>query len=83
MDKQEIEELANNLKNSKAELRRRYDLLKDAGLSSNSGIFKTIAEGSGIDFTVLQNMLFYNGLPNVRTREKVFNLLIEEIKNEL
>ena len=34
-----------------------------------------IADGSGIHFTVLQNMLFYNGLPNKRTREKVFKLL--------
>ena len=76
MKYEEIKKLAKNLEDSRAELQKRYDLVKATGFyKSNSGIFKVIADGSGIHFTVLQNMLFYNGLPNKRTREKVFKLL--------
>lgn len=75
---EEIKELTKNLKHAKSELQKRYDLVKKTGFyKSRSGIFKVIAEGSGIHWTVLENMLFRNGLPNKRTREKVFKLLLK------
>jgi|TARA_R100001530_G_scaffold72907_1_gene51440 hypothetical protein len=79
MNIKEIQKLADDLSKSKEELQKRYDLVKATGFyKANSGIFKVIADGSGIHWTVLENMLFSNGLPNKRTRRKVFNLLLEE-----
>ena len=79
MNIKEIQKLADDLSKSKKELQKRYDLVKATGFyKANSGIFKVIADGSGIHWTVLENMLFSNGQPNKRTRRKVFNLLLEE-----
>ena len=79
MNLKDIQELADNLLKARGELKRRYDLVKETGFyKTNSGIFKVIAEGSGIHFTVLENMLFNSGLPNKRTRERVFKLLLED-----
>jgi|TARA_R100001224_G_scaffold24562_1_gene13174 hypothetical protein len=79
MNIKELQKLTEDLTAAKKELQKRYDLVKATGFyKTNSGIFKVIAEGSGIHFTVLENMLFNNGLPNKRTRKKVFKLLLEE-----
>ena len=75
----ELQKLADDLSKAKGELEKRYDLVKETGFyKSRSGIFKVIADGSEIHFTVLENMLFNNGLPNKRTRDKVFKLLLED-----
>ena len=79
MNIKELQKLTEDLTAAKKELQKRYDLVKATGFyKTNSGIFKVIAEGSGIHFTVLENMLFNNGLPNKRTRKKVFKLLLEK-----
>ena len=78
MKYEEIKKLADDLSKAREELQKRYDLVKETGFyKSRSGIFKVIAEGSGIHFTVSENMLFNNGLPNKRTRDKVFKLLLD------
>ena len=79
MNFKELQELSDNLSKAKKELKRRHDLVKETGFyKANSGIFRIIAEGSGIHWTVLENMHFNDGLPNKRTRDKVFKLLLED-----
>ena len=49
MNIKEIQKLADDLSKSKEELQKRYDLVKATGFyRANSGIFKVIADSSGI-----------------------------------